>query len=119
MYYLNFIILYYILIVDTANELESELSTHCDAVLEEDDILSNRIQSFVEHSNATIMALKEKYEQLRIDNELLNKLHTASRDTSGVAIGERRVETSTATGKHTDAIGMCTLAISSNVSFIV
>ena len=66
----------------------------------------------MEHSNATIMALKEKYEQLRIDNELL-KLHTASRDTSGVAVGERRVETSTATSKHTDTIGMCTLAIPS------
>lgn len=95
------------IIVDTANELESELYAHCDAVLEEDDLLGNRIQSFVDHTNATIVGLREKYDQLRIDNELLKKLHS-SHDTRGVAaVGDCRMETSITTGKpHTETVGM-------------
>ena len=91
--------------VDTANELERELSTHCDAVLTEENSLRHKIQSFVDHSSATITGLKEKYDQLRIDNELLDKLHT-NHDTSGVAVSECRIETSSATGKQTETIGM-------------
>ena len=85
--------------VDTANKLESELG--------EDDILGHKIQSFIEHSNATIIRLKEKYDQLRIDNdELLNKYPT-SRGPSGVAVGVAgRREMSSATGKYKETIGM-------------
>jgi predicted amidohydrolase len=99
----NVIALY---LVDTADVLESELSTHCEAVLgAENDILGHKIQSFIEHSSATITGLKEKYDQLRIDNdELLHKVHT-SRDTSGIAVRESRRETSSATGKYKETIG--------------
>ena len=91
--------------VDTADELERELSTHYDAILTEENILRHKIQSFVDHSSATIIGLKEKYDQLRIDNELLNRLHT-SHDSSGVAVGECRIEASIATGKQTETTGM-------------
>ena len=94
------------MVVDTADELERELSTHFDAMLTEENNLRHKIQSFVDHSSATIVGLKEKYDQLRIDNELLNKFHT-SHDSSGVAVGECRIETSSATGKQTETAGMC------------
>ena len=100
----NVIALYF---VDTADKLENELSAHCDVVFGEGDILGHKIQSFIEHSNATIIRLKEKYDQLRINNdELLNKYPT-SYGTSGVAVGvEGRRETSSPTGKHKETIGM-------------
>jgi abortive infection bacteriophage resistance protein len=100
----NVIALY---LVDTADVLESELSTHCEAVLGvENDILGHKIQSFIEHSRATITGLKEKYYQLRINNdELLHKFHT-SRDTSGIAVCENGKESSSATGKHKETIGV-------------
>jgi hypothetical protein len=98
----NVIALY---LVDTAADLKKELSTHCEAILGENHILGHEIQSFIEHSNATITGLKEKYYQLRINNdELLQKVHT-SHDTSGVAVCESRPETSSAKGNHKKTIG--------------
>ena len=99
----NTIALYF---VDTANKLESELSDHCYEVLGENDILGHEIQSFIEHSNATINGLKKKYDQLKIDNDELLDKYPTSRGSSGVAVAECRREMSRATGKYKETIGV-------------
>ena len=91
--------------VDTATKLESELSTHCYEVLGEDNILGHEIQSFMDHSNATIIGLKKKYDQLKIDNDELLK-YSMSRGPSDVAVAECRREMSSTTGKYKETIGM-------------
>ena len=83
--------------VDTASELENELFTHYDAILKEEDILRHKIESFITHSNATI---KRLYDQLRL--ELIDKMHPTSSTEAEV---ECRIETNTATGKHTESVG--------------
>ena len=58
--------------IDTAKTLENELIRCNSVMLGEEDILRQKIESFVNQSNITISILKRKYDELRIDfDELL------------------------------------------------
>ncbi len=64
----------FIKIIDTTESLETDLIGHSAIPGEEEDVLRQKIQSFVDHSNITISILKRKYDDLRIDiDELLEK----------------------------------------------
>ena len=60
-------------IIDAAKALEKDLISYSSAMLGEEAVLRQKIQSFVSHSNVTISILKDKYDDLRIDNDELLK----------------------------------------------
>ena len=65
--------------VAVTSRLEGDIIASCNKVLgKEQDVLRQRIETFANHSRATIQTVKRKYDELRLDfDELKHHLDTS------------------------------------------